>query len=254
MLSPSNKNTAETWVGILEKRLVKLADTASKESIQALAKWIGFRRKYAKEFSAALAAAIENPSSLESSHSRETRQWLYLQILHESILLDSGTSRWDRLAEMREILGEFCMMEVAKRNCLDSATITKVEGLIKQWDGLNVFGGPTLISMIKKQLTAAPSSTTPATTAAAETARAATPPPRSPKRGRRSPSPKPVSKKQSTPPPNPDTTKEEIQQAQKTSGKSPESKSPAPSKSPNKNVVYDFESKVRNYIIVAIAK
>lgn len=253
-------NPADDWVRRLERRLTKLADTASKESIQALAKWIGFRRKYVKEFSLSLTNAINNPTSLEASHSnREARQWLYLQILHESILLDSGTSRWDRLAEMRESLGENCMMEVAKRGCLEAATIkTNVEGLIKQWDGLNVFGGPTLIAMIKKQLAAAPapSATSSTTNSSSDNTTAASKsksPPRSPKRAR-SPSPKPVSKKNDDDSKTP-SPKEEAKQAPKqeeapkpssSDNKPSESKkSPLPSKSPKKTVVYDFESKVR---------
>lgn len=155
----------------LEHRMSKLGDTASKESIQALAKWIGFRRKHIPAFAKSLAAAIETPSSIQSKSTstastdtaattNRTRQWLYLQILHESIILDSGTSRWERQAEARDILGDV-LLEVAKSGCLDWATSKKVETImIKQWDSLNVFGGPTLIHAIKKQLAAAPSEKT----------------------------------------------------------------------------------------------
>ena len=240
----TDATTAAAWVSRLERRLSKLADTASKESIQALSKWIGFRRKHAKVISTSLAKAIADPTSLDCppSSDKTARQWLYLQILHESIVLDSGTSRWDRLAEMREVWGECCMMDVARRGCLDAATLKKVHGLVKQWDGLNVFGGPTLIGVIKKQLTSPP----------VEEARSRSPrpkspvrsksPPRSPKR-ERSASPVPSNKKAKESP-----EPEETLKADKTEASTAESKPEAPKETakttPKKTVEYDFESKV----------
>lgn len=245
-----------SWVSRLERRLSKLADTASKESIQALSKWIGFRRKHVKAFSKSLVDAIENPSSIATAaasstvtsnngNNTPTRQWLYLQIVHESIILDSGTSRWDRLAEMREILGESCVVKVSERGCLDAVNVKKVEGMVKQWDSLNVFGGPTLINLIKKKLAspaidAATVAEKTATTKAAEsTPKPEKTPPASPKRKRETP-PKatvdetPISEK-------PTATSDEP-----ASSKDPnaEATSSLP-KTPKKEVEYDFESKVR---------
>lgn len=232
--SPTASTSPAAWVARLERRLSKLADTASKESIQALAKWIGFRRAHGKAFAESLANSIaEAPAE---------RQWLFLQILHESIVLDSGTSRWDRLQELREILGEFSMLAVAKKNCLDKETIKKVDGCLKQWDQLNVFGGPTLISLMKKQFT----SEEPVARPKSPTR------PKSPKR-ERSRSPTPRSKKASTPPKEISATapKEEAEKkpeemetdsAKKPTLKPSESSSSLPLKSPKKTVEIDFEA------------
>ena len=276
-------------VGRLEQRMSKLADTASKESIQALAKWIGFRRKYVKSFSKSLADAIENPSKLKSNGSSSssgvhasaasttTRQWLYLQILHEAIILDSGTSRWERLAEMREILGD-ALVDVAKSGCLDWATVKKVEVFVKQWDTLNVFGGPTLLNVIKKQLSAPSSAKTmpkvaDSTTAAASTLdsmdteekgeKASKTTPASPKRSK-SPVPRsPKRDRDGAPkiPPNDSSAEEDPAVAKETpvqasppkviSSKS-EPTAPTVQRPPKKEVTYDFESKVRTIVVVVL--
>lgn len=254
MTSPtSSTSTDAAWVARLERRLSKLADTASKESIQALAKWMGFRRTHSQAFAESLAKAIAEAAD------NSARQWLYLQILHESIVLDSGTSRWDRLQESREVLGEAGMLSVAKKNCLDKETIKKVEGCLKQWDQLNVFGGPTVISLIKKQFAnesaAANAAANAAAAASSEPVRPKSPTrPKSPKR-ERSRSPTPKSKKAAAaPPPEIDTPKEEKKEKKKpeemdvdSSAKKPalkpsESSGSLNLKSPKKPVEIDFES------------
>jgi len=286
--------TAPFFVSQLQKRMAKLGDAASKESLQALAKWIGFRRNFIQEFSKALVEAVADPNQLALTYAtspgtatandtnKAARQWVYLQILHEAIILDSGTSRWDRFAEMREYLGEYCMVEIAKKKCLDAATIKKVEGCVKQWDAVSAFGGPTLINLIKKQLTAAaaaPSSssspkaavdaaTTPSSpkrsTTPTSPKRSKTPPPptsksptpsksSSPKRERDASPPKPATEKEetaspaeaavaATPPPKQEQPKEETPT-------SPEHKkkvvaTPESTSKPKKRIEYDFESKV----------
>ena len=251
-----------------------LADTASKDSIQALAKWIGFRRKHIKSFSKSMASATENPSSSSNNNNNtangnfSTRQWLYLRILHEAIILDSGTSRWERLAEMREILGD-ALLEVAKSGCLDWQTTKKVEGFVKQWDTLNAFGGPTLINVIKKQLaapktiaettadgtddkTASPDTSTTKTTASqvspASPQRSQSPT-RSPKRDTEgAPKSPPI---EADPAAGVDAMAMEATSPPKESvNTKTEPTTPVTPKVPRKEVTYDFEAKVRFLLLL----
>ena len=209
------------WVIRLERRLSNLTDTASKESIQALSKWIGFRRAHAKAFAESLSKAIIDAAA--------PRQWLYLQIVNESIVLDSGTSRWDRMVELREALGEACILEVAKKGCLDKETTKKLEGFLKQWDSWNVFGGPTLISLMKKALSSErPKSPTPS--------KSPTTPPRSRSPTPRSKSPTPKKKRERSASPKPKKKEEAKPKAEEPT---------SATKAPKKDVVYDFEAKVR---------
>jgi len=177
----------------LNQRMTKLADTASKESIQALAKWIGFRRKHIAALASTLSKAIQNPSTVSTNNNSNNnddddnnnvvvvvastpalvqRQWLYLQILVESILLDAGTPRWERLSDMRDALGE-ALLSIVQSHSLDVTTCLKLETVVKQqFDAQHVFGGPTLINVLKKELAVSQQPAT-AVTATAVTAAAA---------------------------------------------------------------------------------
>jgi hypothetical protein len=140
-----------SWGGKLEQRLSALGESASKESIQALAKWIGFNRKYASVITSVLSTALQNKSNSTA------RQWLYWQVVHEVLVLDLGTgSKWDRLLDLRSMLGETGVIpaiEVLGRNDQLVKPLDKLEGLVKQWDDHNVFGGPTLVSQIRRLVT-----------------------------------------------------------------------------------------------------
>lgn len=241
------------WVVRLQRRLSILADTASKESVQALAKWIGFNRKHAKAFSEALADAIADPSNVSSAGNTVGRQWLYLQILHESIILDSGTSRWDRFAEMREILGEGVMVEVTKKGCLDAANVKKVEGLVKQWDTLNVFGGPTMINLIKKQLANPPKDKPKDIPAESDTKEIlGTPQKEEPKQASPTKPSSPKRENDGSPKEAQKIEKAEHENKEDSKSDSPERDSAAkaePVKAVKKSVEYDFEAKVSFYVI-----
>ena len=140
-----------SWGNKLEQRLSpsSLADSASKESIQALAKWIGFNRKHAKVIADTLGGALQSKSNSDS------RQWLYWQVIHEVLMLDAGTQKWERLVELRSTIGEVAVIPSIEvlRASGSLTTADKVESLIKQWDDNDVFGGPTLVSQIRRLMT-----------------------------------------------------------------------------------------------------
>jgi hypothetical protein len=139
-----------SWGGKLEQRLSALGESASKESIQALAKWIGFNRKFASVITSVLSTALQNKSNSTA------RQWLYWQVVHEVLVLDIGTgSKWERLLDLRSMLGETGVIPAIEVLCRNDQLVTpeKLEGLVKQWDDHNVFGGPTLVSQIRRLVT-----------------------------------------------------------------------------------------------------
>lgn len=136
-----------SWGSKLEKKLLALTDSASKESIQTLAKFIGFNRKHAPVIAGVLAGSLQNaPSS--------SRQWLYWQLLHEVLLLDLNTAKWDKLVELRLALGEQAVVPAIESLRSKNSLSEKLEGLVKQWDSHNVFGGPTLVSEIRRCMSA----------------------------------------------------------------------------------------------------
>ena len=148
----------------MQQRLspASLADSASKESIQALAKWIGFNRKHASVIANTLSTA------LQAKDNSESRQWLFWQVIHEVLVLDVGTSKWERLVDLRSTIGEGAIIPSIEVLRASSSLVAadKVEGLVKQWDENNVFGGPTLVSQIRRLLSSESKSqpTKPATT------------------------------------------------------------------------------------------
>ncbi len=135
-----------SWGPKLEKKLKALADSASKESMQTLANWVWFNRKngsaFAKTFCDALVATTT-----------ETRQWLYWQVLNESLLANrDDVEKWERASELRATLGEAAVVP-ALESLGRRAVTEKIEGLWKQWNDSDVFGGPTIIGQIRRLLT-----------------------------------------------------------------------------------------------------
>jgi hypothetical protein len=135
---------SSSWGSKLEKKLSVLADTASKESIQTLAKWIGFNRKYSPVIASVLATSL-------TSAPTPTRQWLYWQLVHEVLVLDVDTPNWGRLEDLRIQLGEGSIVP-AVTDPKAKSLADKLDGLFKQWDDHNVFGGPTLSTQIRRLL------------------------------------------------------------------------------------------------------
>lgn len=134
-----------SWGKKFDKKLEALTNNASKESIQTLANWVGFNRKHAT----IIAETLTN--ELEKHGSNESRQWLYWQLIHEVLIMDqSNPGKWEKLQPLRTALGETTIMTAVEKISKVSPQVS--DSLIKEWDEKNVFGGPTIVSQIKKLL------------------------------------------------------------------------------------------------------
>lgn len=139
---------SSSWSSKLETRLLALADGASKESIQSLAKWLGFNRKHAQAFGTTLDSLL--------AKSTPGRQWMYLQLVHEVLVLEKDNpSKWGRLSEMRILMGEMVVIPQLQRTIGDTALKDKIAPLVEEWDEHNVFGTPTLVGQMKRILSEA---------------------------------------------------------------------------------------------------
>jgi hypothetical protein len=191
-------SSSSSWANRLEAKLASLTETSSKESIQTLAKWMGFNRKHATAFAQVLQARLLLHQHQDSGIiiMTEKLQVTYINVIHEVMLLEQhNTAKWDKLSELRCALGQDVVLhlakqhnawsEMAKEKLLATTTTSGAAsgaggggGFLKIWDTSNVFGGPSLIGQIRKELLASPSSSSstppPSKTAAAE--KAPTPP------------------------------------------------------------------------------
>ncbi len=132
-----------------------LADTASRESIQTVAKWIGFNRKYAEAFASSLVEAFRKASSSSS------RQWLLMQVVHEVLLLEANTAKWERFSELRNVMGEQVLITILQQKVVNvSIWMEKFQTLLNQWEEKNVWHGPTLITQIRALATKVDSNST----------------------------------------------------------------------------------------------
>jgi hypothetical protein len=139
---------SSSWGPKLEKKLRGLADSASKESIQTLATWIGFNRKHAPVIAQVFF------DSLKSSN--PTRQWVYWQIIHEVLVSKhNDPEKWDKLLDLRTSIGDVAVIPAIREFGANVVAATKLEPLLKEWDEHNVFGGPTLVSQIRRMISAA---------------------------------------------------------------------------------------------------
>jgi hypothetical protein len=155
---------SSSWATKFEKKLTALADGASKESIQTLATWMVFNRKHAQAFANVLLQHLTATSATTS------RQALYWQLIHQVFVSNKEDhDKWDRTLDLRIIVGESVVLvalpdliatAAASTTTTSSNTADLVEGMIKEWDQHNVFGGPTLIGQIKRILVTARSKTT----------------------------------------------------------------------------------------------
>jgi hypothetical protein len=119
-----------------------LTDAPSKDSLQTIARWIGFNRKHGKEFAQTLAQTIASSTS-------PTRSWVYWQLLDHVLLQDKDDSpKFDRYEELRIEFGE--VIVVPSMRDVSGELLLKVKPLMEEWDTINVFGGPTLLNQIKR--------------------------------------------------------------------------------------------------------
>ena len=115
----------------LEQKLSALGSSA--ESLQTLAKWIGFNRKHAAAFGPPLLALMR------------TKPTMTLSLIHECMQLEQDTAKWDKMLDLRVALGETVVLPMASQ--LDPDQLLP---MVKAWDQSNAFQGPTLINQIRK--------------------------------------------------------------------------------------------------------
>ena len=177
---------SSSWATKFEKKLKALTEGgASKESIQTLATWMVFNRKHVSAFSqvllslpdltsTAVAVSVGVPNTIATT----SKQTLYWQLIHQVLLSNKeDQDKWERALDMRITMGESVILVALPNLCSNNnnndddetsttATIMDlVEGMIKEWDQYNVFGGPTLTGQIKRiLLTAKSTMATPALT------------------------------------------------------------------------------------------
>jgi hypothetical protein len=129
-----------SWAEKLESKLSTLTDTSSQESIAAVANWICFNRKHVEAFSTVLRDKLPK------------RQMLVVGLIHSVLLCDRETAKWDRGLDLRRIIGETVLLPNLEQ--LGQAAADKLLNCVKEWDEANAFGGPTIISQIRKQVAA----------------------------------------------------------------------------------------------------
>ena len=183
-------SSSSSWATKFEKKLKALTEGgASKESIQTLVTWMVFNRKHVLAFSQILLSLPDLTSAATTVGVPTTsisKQTLYWQLIHQVLLSNKEDhDKWERALEMRIILGESVLLVALPSLCSNNnndddetsttATIMDlIEGMIKEWDQHNVFGGPTLTGQIKRiLLTAKSTKSTPALTTITTTAAAA---------------------------------------------------------------------------------
>lgn len=216
------------WKKKFDNKLASLTDNASKESIQTLANWVGFNRKHATIIAETLT------SELQKNANNESRQWLYWQLINEVLVMDqSNAGKWEKLQPLRSLLGETTIMTAIEKISKVSPQVS--DTLIKEWDDKDVFGGPTIISQIKRLLKDEPSNDK-ASAAATESTPAAVP--------------APASAEPSTKPSKPTSTEEAKETAvididKMETPASVQRRSSLGSLS-GRDVQYDFESQVRH--------
>jgi hypothetical protein len=141
------------WSKRLEQRLSALADAASKESLQTLARWIVFNRKHSSEFTPTFLAQITEASLV-------ARSWLCWQLLDQILSLDKDdVTKYDRFEDLRVSIGDAVIVPAMRE--IKPEILANLKPLIQEWDNINVFGGPTLINQIKRAAAAASSKSSP---------------------------------------------------------------------------------------------
>merc|ERR1712226_1573138 len=67
-----------------------------------------------------------------------------------------NANKWDKMADLRVLLGEMMLNCLKSKKILQdsSAAFEKLNTFLKEWDSSNVFGGPTLVNQLKRELSA----------------------------------------------------------------------------------------------------
>lgn len=121
-----------SWANQFETKLSSLGPLSSKETIQTLAHWVSFNRKRIEDFIPVFQSALCKQPELS------------LNLIHEILLLDLNTNRWDRLEEVRLALGERVLLQ-----CVPSVISPEK---LTAWDESNCFGNPMIMNQLRKKL------------------------------------------------------------------------------------------------------
>lgn len=131
---------SSSWAKKLETKISALSESSSKESIQTLAKWIGFNRKHAAAFGPVLEQHLLKGGTV------------CLSVMHQVLILEQdNAAKWDKLADLRQLLGE-TLLAFLKHGPPPQVTKEKLTDCIKEWNSANVFGSPTMINQLKRDL------------------------------------------------------------------------------------------------------
>ena len=168
-------SSLSSWAKKLEFKLSGLSENSSKESIQTLAKWIGFNRKHGRAFVEVLNRRLQEMST---SNNAKGIIEVTLSVIHQVLLLHGSSNNsdnnnntstntnntpagntnasWDKLLDLRVLLGELVLIPNAPQigSILKKSDSEKVMSYTKEWDSLNAFGGPTLLHQWKRELAA----------------------------------------------------------------------------------------------------
>jgi hypothetical protein len=133
-----------SWEGKLNKKLATLTDNASKETIQTVANWVVFNRKHYTIIASTLT------KSLQDAHDNPNRKWVYWQLLHEILIADRETpTKWEKLLDLRVSLGE-ALIPAIEQLGNPMFPSNALSDYFKEWESLNAFGGPLLLSQITR--------------------------------------------------------------------------------------------------------
>lgn len=131
-----------SWGKKLDAKLLTLGDSSSTETLQTVAKWVSFNRKRSTDFRPVLIDAIRA--------SPPERQAMLIKLIHQVIIQERGSEKWEKMAELRLEMGETILFTVAEELGLPARKV--MEEYFQEWDDDNVFGGPTVLSQIKRKL------------------------------------------------------------------------------------------------------
>jgi hypothetical protein len=150
-MSSSSSSSSSPWGKKLQSKLDALSNASSRESCQALAKWIGFNRKQlAAHFAPVLAAAL-----------RSEKQPVILNVVNETLLLEKDNpAKWDRLGDVRLSVGELVLLPTIPH--LSAQSKDRVLGWLgADWEESGVFGErPTFGEQLRRALKSTTSATT----------------------------------------------------------------------------------------------
>ena len=163
----SNDNNASSssssWITRrLIPKLSNLAESASDETLQTLARWMAF---YQSQHARAIATQLHQSCLGKHNQNPKLRQ-RYWHLVHILLILyssadkvweqqqadGSNTESFDRLLDFRLQLTETALIPALQEEPPDADLRTTLQAYWQDWDRLGVLGGPTLLLQLKRLL------------------------------------------------------------------------------------------------------